>query len=126
MAGLRDENTPTDAQILMYDNVPTKIAAAYIGMSAIRVCDSLKQGRAPFGYAVKSEESSTWTYSISPGLLVKYKNGELNMWPQNELINRLVDEVETLLNLRARAAVEALCPGLLAAAMRTESAAKKK
>ncbi len=126
MAGLRCATTLTEAEILAYDNVPTDIAAAYIGLSPVKVRDGLIQGRAPYGHAVKNEQSGTWTYHISPGLLVKYKNGELMMWPQNDLIKRLADEVETLLNLRAKAAVEALCPGLLAAAMRTESAAKKK
>ncbi len=126
MAGLRCATTPTEAEILAYDNVPPELAAAYIGISAGKVRDGLKQGRAPFGYAVKSEESSTWTYHISPGALVKYKNGELMMWPQDDLIKRLVDEVETLLNLRAKAAVETLCPGLLGAAMQNTSHFGKK
>jgi len=126
MAGLRCAATPTEAEILAYNNVPLELAAAYIGISAIKVRDGLKQGRAPYGYAVKSEESSTWTYHISPGALVKYKKGELKMWPQDELIKRIVDEVETLLNLRAKAAVETLCPGLLEAAMQNKPSTVKK
>jgi len=113
MAGLRDKNTPTEAEILAYDNVPVPIAAAYIGLSPTKVREKLIQGTAPFGFSVKGEGSSNWTYQISPGLLVNYKKGELRMWPQDELIKRLVDEVEDILNLRAKAAVETLCPGLL-------------
>ncbi len=126
MAGLRCTSTPTEAEILAYDNVPTDLAAAYIGISPIKVRDGLKQGRAPYGYAVKSEESSTWTYSISPGALVKYKKGELKMWPQDDLIERLVGEVENILNLRAKVAVETLCPGLLEMVRQSESSLTKK
>ncbi len=126
MARLRGANTPTEEEILSYSNVPVIKAAAYMGISTDTVRDALKQERAPYGYAVHNEETDTWTFHISPGALVKYQKGELKMLPQDDLIKRIVDEVETLLNLRAKVAVETLCPGLLGAAMQTETRSRKK
>ena len=70
--------TPTDEEILSYDSVPVEVAAKYIGWSSCNVVFALQQERAPFGIAART--GCTWTYNISPGLLVKYKRGELQAW----------------------------------------------
>lgn len=69
----------TDEEIMAYDNVPIDVAARYIGWSSPTIYRALREERAPFGFAVCSGEAGTWTYNISPGLLVKYKRGDLPM-----------------------------------------------
>ena len=66
---------PTDEQILSYDNVPVYIAARYTGQGQSTLSFALQKGLAPFGYAV--ECNGSWAYNISPGLLMKYKRGDL-------------------------------------------------
>lgn len=61
---------PTDAEILAYDNVPVSVAALYLDWSEPCVRSALREGRAPFGVAVRGRELA---YKISPGGLVKYK-----------------------------------------------------
>ena len=68
--------TPTDQDILGYNNVPVEVAAKYIGWSSCNVCYALQQERAPYGTAARTSETS-WTYNISPGLLIAYKRGTL-------------------------------------------------
>ena len=62
--------TPTDAEILAYDNVPVAVAARYLDWTEATVRLALREGRASFGIAVKDD---ALTYKISPGGLVKYK-----------------------------------------------------
>lgn len=62
--------TPTDAEILAYDNVPVEVAARYLDWPEKTVRLALREGRATFGIAVKDKEP---TYKISPGGLVRYK-----------------------------------------------------
>ena len=57
----------TDEEIMAYDNVPIDVAARYIGWSSPTIYRALREERAPFGLAVCSEETGTWTYNISPG-----------------------------------------------------------
>ena len=68
---------PTEEEIMRHSNVPYELAAKYIGWSDITVRHALQQGRAQFGVAAENKVTHTWSYNISPGLLVKYKNGEL-------------------------------------------------
>lgn len=67
---------PTEEEIKGYDNVPVPVAAKFIGTSATTLYRALKDGRAPFGFAVHSVD---WSYNISPGLLIAYKNGTLQI-----------------------------------------------
>ena len=91
--------TPTDKDILAYNNVPVDVAAKYIGWSSCNVARALQQERAPFGMAAKTSET-TWTYNISPGLLVKYKHGELQAWRLNEVLKLAADGIEEILDTR--------------------------
>ena len=69
---------PTDTEILAANNVPPRMAAKYLGAGALSVYYALQQGVAPYGYAVKCP-GGKYTYHISPGLLVAYKRGTLNI-----------------------------------------------
>lgn len=91
--------TPTDEEIMAYNNVPVDVAAKYIGWSSCNVVRALQQERAPFGMAAKTSEK-TWTYNISPGLLVKYKHGEIQAWRLNEVLKLAADGIEQILDSR--------------------------
>lgn len=81
---------PTEEQIRALNNVPYEMAASFIGCGDYTVRVALQQGRAPFGFAALNEEKGTWSYNISPGLLIKYKNGELVCNSINDVM-RLVE-----------------------------------
>ncbi len=87
---------PSDEEILGYDNVPVEVACRYIGWSSATLYRALQEQRAPFGVAVKG---AGWSYNISPGLLVKYKRGDLPTYRLREVqelmaegVCRIVDE----------------------------------
>lgn len=61
---------PTDEEILQYENVPVDVAARYLDWPEQTVRLALREGRAPFGIAVRGK---TLIYKISPGGLVRYK-----------------------------------------------------
>lgn len=95
--------TPTDEEIQKYDNVPADVAARYIGWSTSTLYRALREDRAPFGFAVKCAGGS-WAHNISPGLLVKYKNGSLPTYRLKEVqelategIERIIDEKMSVL-----------------------------
>ena len=97
--------TPADKDILAYNNVPVEVAAKYIGWSSCNVAWALQQERAPFGMAVQTGVNKktglpTFSYNISPGLLVKYKSGELQAWRLNEVLKLAADGVEQILDSR--------------------------
>lgn len=80
----------TDADILAYDNVPVPIAAQYIGWSANKLYYALQDHQVPFGFVAEQESAkracgASWTYNISPGLLVAYKRGTLTIIPKGDL-----------------------------------------
>ncbi len=68
----------TDKDILAMDNVPPKKAAKYLDVAYLSVYYALQQGAAPYGYAVKNP-GGKHSYHISPGLLVAYKRGTMNI-----------------------------------------------
>lgn len=117
MARKTTVETPTDKDILSYNNVPVEVAAKYIGWSSCNVVRALQQERAPFGMAAQTGVNEktgvpSWTYNISPGLLVKYKAGDLQAWRLNEVIKLAADGVEKIINSRMEA-VAALVTGEL-------------
>lgn len=70
-----------DEEILKYDNVPIPIASEYLGTSQQYIRVGLQRERLPFGSAVQVGNKKTWTYQISPGALIKWKNGDsLKNW----------------------------------------------
>ena len=104
----------TDEEIMAYDNVPIDVAARYIGWSSPTIYRALRDERAPFGLAVCSEETGTWTYHISPGLLVKYTRGDLPTYRLRELEEVMVRHVQEAPDLRL-AGVSALMGKVLSA-----------
>ena len=114
MARVKSDKTPSDEEILSYDNVPVTVAADYLGCGIPSIRSALQSGRAPFGYATRSgEDGGKWMPQISPGLLVAYKNGTLPTVDGREIVSMLTEAVERVLDLRSKAAIEVLCPGLL-------------
>lgn len=99
---------PTDEEILGMDNVPADTAARYIGWSSPTIYRALREERAPFGFAVHNEDTDTWTYNISPGLLVRYKRGDLPTYRLRELEEVMVRHVEEALTLRLSGAASVL------------------
>lgn len=90
---------PTDEEVLAYTNVPVDVAAKYIGWSTTTIYYALQDQRAPFGMAVKSPNGG-WAYNISPGLLVRYKRGDLPTYRLNEVINLAAEGVERVIEQR--------------------------
>lgn len=72
----------TREKILQYDNVPVDAAAAYLGKTKPFVYMGLRVGRLPFGTAVEMP-GGEWSYHISPGLLIAYKEGTLPVVQMN-------------------------------------------
>ena len=91
---------PTDEQILKLQSVPTDMAGVYIGMSSTTLTNALRQQRAPFGFAVQNLELGTWTYNISPGLLVAYKRGTLPAYQLKDIINLAAEGVDRVIEAR--------------------------
>jgi len=92
----------TDEEIMSYDNVPVKVAAEYIGWSAHTLYYAIQDGRAPFGFASVNEDASTYsgcsyTYNISPGLLVAYKRGTLACPQPGEVMRVILTAVQDML-----------------------------
>lgn len=86
----RERAPITDADILAYDNVPVPIAAQYIGWQPNKLYYALQDHQVPFGFVAERESSAracgaSWTYNISPGLLVAYKRGTLVTVPRGDL-----------------------------------------
>ena len=100
MARRRAAAVPTDEQIMALESVPTDVAGLYIGMSATTLTNALRQQRAPFGFAVQNLELGTWTYNISPGLLVAYKRGTLPTYQLKEIINLAAEGVDRVISAR--------------------------
>lgn len=98
---------PSKEEISGYDNVPVALAAKYIGWSSPTLYRALQEGRAPFGFAVESNGGS-WSYNISPGLLIRYKGGDLPTYRLKEVEEIAVDVIRRLLEERLSAARERL------------------
>lgn len=91
---------PTEEDIMRHRNVPVSVAAKYLGWSAPTIYRALIQERAPFGFAAQNPETRSWTYHISPGLLIKYQQGELPAYKLKEVIRLAADGVEEVLDAR--------------------------
>ncbi|MEL4859793.1 hypothetical protein AAEU42_00925 [Pseudoflavonifractor phocaeensis] len=88
---------PGDEEIRAFENVPVDLAARYIGWSTPTIYRALQEGRAPFGFAVKCAGGS-WAYNISPGLLMKYKQGDLPTYRLREVEEIAVDGITRILD----------------------------
>lgn len=96
-------NIPTDDEIWGYNNVPYGIAARYLGWSDITVRRALQQERAPFGIAAQNPDTGSWSYNISPGALIAYKNGTLPFYSLRGLVDMISDGVQRELDTRIAA-----------------------
>lgn len=66
--------TKTIEEIQKMNNVSVKDAAEFLGASQGFIRQALKDQRLPIGVAVQ-QSPTKWTFNISPGLLIEYKNG---------------------------------------------------
>lgn len=89
---------PTDDEILAYNNVPPEVAAKYIGWTSHALRYALQDQRVPFGVATKV--TTQWSYNISPGGLVKYKNGDLPAYTLKDLEAMVMDRAEQAWDLK--------------------------
>ncbi len=92
----------TDEEILSYNNVPVKVAAEYIGSTPHALYYAIQDGRAPFGFASVNEDAKTYsgrsyTYNISPGLLVAYKRGTLACPNPGEVMRVMLTAIQDML-----------------------------
>lgn len=87
---------PADADIMQYANVPVELAARFVGSSSATLYRALQEERAPFGFAVQCGKG--WGYNISPGLLIKYKNGDLPTYRLKEIQDIAAEGIERILN----------------------------
>lgn len=97
----KNKTTPTRDEIMQYDSVPVEIAAKYIGMSENRLRFAMQDERVPFGfvsinYDAKTYSGNVYTYNISPGLLVAYKEGTLPTSSLAGALNILIDAIKDL------------------------------
>ena len=107
MSRKKTNDTPTDEKIMSYVNVPVEIAAKYIGWSSCNVRYALQQERAPYGHAVQTGEkpdgTPTYSYHISPGLLIGYQRGTIQAWRLPEMTRLIEDSMQRLIEIRIRA-----------------------
>lgn len=85
-----------DEEILRHPNVPVALAARYIGSSTPTIYQGLQDERLPFGFATYNPTTQTWTYNISPGLLVKYKRGDLPTYRLREVQQIMAEGVQSI------------------------------
>lgn len=91
--------TPTDKEIMSYNNVPIDIAARYIGIAESSMRLALREGRVNFGFAAQGAGSHL-IYNISPGGLVKYKREGLTVVPFEKIQDLLTDSVCQLVDAK--------------------------
>lgn len=65
--------TVTIDQLLEYRSVPINTAASYIGCSTRTLMFGLREGKLPFGCAVR--HTSEWSYIIPPARLIAWVDG---------------------------------------------------
>lgn len=92
--------SPTDEEILQYQDVPIPVASKYIAMSTTTLSRALQTGRAPFGFAVQNPKTQSWSYNISPGGLVKYKHEGGQIMGLNCMMDILVNMTEQILTAK--------------------------
>ena len=85
---------------MKHRNVPVELAARYIGMSSKTIYSGLQDRTSPFGHAVLNRETNTWTYHISPGLLIRYERGELPAYNLREVMDIVAEGVEQIVNAK--------------------------
>lgn len=89
-----------EKEIWSKKNVPVALAAQYLGMSSDTIYAGLQEERIPFGFGIYRKSTETWTYHISPGALVKYRNGELPFYRLKEVQQTFIEGVEKVINAK--------------------------
>lgn len=108
MSRKRTAQAPEDDEILKHNNVPFPLAASYLGWSTESLRRALQQQRAPIGMAAQNPETGSWSYNISPGALIAYKHGELEMYSLRDLVDMISGAVQRELDTRLAASRSAL------------------
>lgn len=62
-----------------YSNVPIELTSQIMGKSKEFIRQTMKDGRCPFGIAVKKEGNKVWDFHISPGMLKAYVTGTMSI-----------------------------------------------
>ena len=72
----------SDEELLSYKKIRPEIAAKYLqdGTTAQEIRVKAQLGICPFCTA-EQPTGKRWTYRVNPGLLMKYKAGELGLCP---------------------------------------------
>ena len=96
----RETSPISEEEILSHANVPAYLAAQFIGWSTATLYRALQEQRAPFVFGVQNQETGSWAYNISPGLLVKYKRGDLPTYKLREVEELAADGIERIVNER--------------------------
>lgn len=76
----------TDDEIRSISKITTKIAADYLGVSAMAVTIGMRNDLLPIGFSIKSEDRyrESWSYHIIDERLIAYKHGRMtNIQVQN-------------------------------------------
>lgn len=74
----------SDDEIYEMDNVSCEVAGKYLGLSGTTIRQALREGRVPFGVAVRSD-GGHFRYAIPGPALVKFKQEGISIVPWLEL-----------------------------------------
>lgn len=70
----------SDAELLSHEKIGPEVAAKYLqnGTTAQEIRIKAQKGKCPFCTA-EQPTGRRWVYRINPGLLIRYKSGELGL-----------------------------------------------
>ena len=108
MARRQTAPRPSEDEILSYANVPTMVAAKFLGWSDPTLRYALREGRAPFGIAARNPDTNTWSYNIAPAALIEYSKHGLRPAMPREISERIADVLERTIDARTTAARDAV------------------
>lgn len=71
----------TDAELLAHRKIGPELAAKYLqdGTTAQEIRVKAQLGMCPFCKATRGSAGTRYVYRVNPGLLMKYKAGELGL-----------------------------------------------
>jgi len=69
----------TEEEIRHFSKITCKIAADYLGISAMAVSIGMRNDLLPIGFAIKNEDryAESWSYQIIDERLIAYKHGKI-------------------------------------------------
>lgn len=81
----------TDEEIRKFPKITCKIAADYLGVSAMAVSIGMRNELLPIGFAIHNEDkySESWSYHIIAERLIAYKYGKISEVQVQNIENNL-------------------------------------